>query len=177
MVQEVQTPVEATPINTLETIEAIWTSSRKIIIWRQTRDRPYGESKITLTLSLEPDLTPREETDDLRGDPVISDEAWEFTYTQIWDWIRIPLGGTYRLTVTTPSYRNNSSWSVYPTVKVRAWSRVIYKYYNEEHSIHTETVIVSLGRFDVLSLTIKCDNQSNAVHTIFSNASFTLEKL
>ena len=78
--QEVQTAVDITPENTLETIEAIWTSSRKIIIGRQTRWIVQWWSWLSMQNSVYLVMHAWDETDDLIWTLTVFDTYWDLFY-------------------------------------------------------------------------------------------------
>lgn len=153
--QEVQTAVEVTPENTLETIEAIWTSSRKIIIWRQTRQKIYGESWATLTF-VAPTISyqPAWFYPNLEWTWTVSNEVWELAYSQQWDWMRLPLQSSYSLTITTAKWRSTWYWPVVATTRVKLAGETIYSYDSSSNSDYSETITVIAGKFSVLTIEI-----------------------
>ena len=160
MVQEVQTPVETTPINTLETIEAIWTSSRKIIIWRQTRDRLYWESGVTLSYYV-PTVTVDWYTE-TEWEATLLDEVWELSYNKNWEWVRIPIEWTYQLTIDCFRWSQNPSGTIIATTRVLADNKQIYSYDNSANSDHQDVITVTLGKFTTIRMDLIYDSDYSA---------------
>lgn len=156
--QEVQTAVEITPENTLETIEAIWTSSRKIIIWRQTRQKIYGESGATLTFVAPAKYyQPAWFYPNLEWTWTVSDEVWELSYSQNWDWMRLPLQSSYSLTITPAKWHSSWYWPIITTTRVKIAGETVYSYDSSSSADYSETITVTAWKFSVL--TIELDMQ------------------
>lgn len=151
-IQQVQTPIDTTQETTLETIEAIWTSSRKIIIWRQTRQKIYGESGATYTF-----VTPLEYQNawtyhDLEGTGTVSDEIWELSYNQQGNWMRLPLQSSYSLTITPASWRATAYWDVVRTTRVLVGGKIVYTYDSTRTDGHTDTITITAWKFAVVTV-------------------------
>ena len=174
--QEVQTAVDITPENTLETIEAIWTSSRKIIIWRQTRQRLYGESGATLAFVVpRVDYQPAWFYPNLEWTWSVSDEVWELAYTPQWNWMRLPIQSSYSLNITTVKWRSSSYWPIVATTRVKLSGDTIYSYDSSSSADHSETITVIAGKFSVL--TIEVDMSLPTYWTIDWTAIVKVQKL
>ena len=171
--QEVQTAVDITPENTLETIEAIWTSSRKIIIGRQTRWIVQWWSWISMQNSVYLEMHAWDETDDLIWTLTVFDAYWDLFYQFAWDAIRIPEQWNYAITITPADWSN--SWYYTCTTKVWAWNEVIYSYLKNNNTPYSETINVTLGKFTLIKLTIKSVAYGATSWT--RTASLTIKKL
>lgn len=159
MVQQVQTAITTTPENTLETIEAIWTSSRKIIIGRQTRERIYEDSWVTLTFTVpfhwysEGDVVY-----DIPWTWALSDETGEWDYMLVDEGVRIPVQGYYSLTITT--FHGSSLW-----VTTKTWvdvnDREVYTKSNSTNNDITETITLTLGKFSRINVRVGISTSIN----------------
>lgn len=175
-IQQVQTPIDTTQETTLETIEAIWTSSRKIIIWRQTRQKIYGESWATLTFTA-PTRTYQPEWfyPDLEWTWTVSDVVWELSYNQQWNWMRLPLQSSYSLTITPAKWRSTWYWPVVTTTRVRLAGKTIYTYNSSSTADYSETITVTAWKFSVL--TIELDMELPTTWSTGWTATVVVQKL
>lgn len=177
MVQEVQTPVTPTTINTLETIEAIWTSSRKIIIWRQTRDRPYGESWASMSLTIEARrVYPGEYYEDMEWTVSVYDVVWELAYTQVWNWLRVPLEWMYSITINCARGSTTQGLNSTTTTRIKVDTKTVYTYTTSVYNpVNTETISVLIWKFSVISIHI--DMERFTEWTWWWDASVIVKKL
>ena len=152
-IQQVQTPIDTTQETTLETIEAIWTSSRKIIIWRQTRQKIYGESWATYTFTApSQSYQPEWFYPDLEWTWSVSNVIWELAYNQQWNGMRLPLQSSYSLTITPASWRATWYWDVVTTTRVRVWGKTVYTYESHRTDGHTDTITITAWKFSVVTV-------------------------
>lgn len=149
MVQEVQTDVVRRQENTLETIENIWTSSRKIIIDRQTR-HVYKHSWISMNTKFDTFGS----VDPAPGTvipPIIEvttyDSEGEIEYRLI-DWeLRIPVAWQYQVSISysLPS----TSWTMTTNLRVndkKVWTE------NASSGSHSATMTLDLGKYDLITV-------------------------
>ena len=152
MVQQVQKAIEITPENTLETIEAIWTSSRKIIIWRQTRQKLYGQSWVTYNQEIPYQSYPIGTYEDMSGTVTLSDKVWDLDYLLVWDAVKIPLQWNYSVTIT-PEWRWGANyWKA--TTKLWINWQVAWQTTRVDNDLTPATLYLVLWKFDLLKLTI-----------------------
>lgn len=148
MVQEVQTSVERPVESTLETIEAIGTSSIKIIEGRQTRGWHYASScnaswKVTWYYSNQWDDHSEEiESDDM----VINTNRWKQDYAVRNLWLRVPQAWTYQITLTRTWWSSTGN----NTMILKAWGKVIYTKEHTSNQTETVTVVVDMWKFDLI---------------------------
>ena len=148
MVQEVQTSVERPVETTLETIEAIGTSSIKIIEGRQTRGWHYA-SKCTASWKVSwyySNQGERQSEEVESQDMVISDNIGKQDYEIRELWVRVPQAWTYQITLTWSGWSSTSN----ATMILKCGWNVVY---TQEHtSSQTETVVlvVDMGKFDLV---------------------------
>lgn len=148
MVQEVQTWVWITNETTLETIEAVGTSSFKIVEWRQTKwGRYVSRCKWSGSVSW---------TYQSPASKVWPEVSWTFTLTDSYGkapfiirngGIRIPQQWTYEITVYW-----GSSWISNSQLILKAWGREIYRKLLYAAQSETATFEVDLWKFDIIEL-------------------------
>lgn len=155
MVQEVQTWVWVYNETTLETIEAIGTSSFKIVEWRQTKWWHYISS-VTASGSVARSYS----SGDSRQSPTlpatnltITSSSWKATYTISEYWIRVPSAWTYRLTIDWNWWSSTMS----DTLIIKKWttssSPTIYtKTFSGSSQSEIVNVDVDLGKFEIITL-------------------------
>lgn len=151
-IQEVQTSITTTPENTLETIEAIWTSSRKIIIWRQTRERISLAWESWATLSYYVPDTPIDWYTETEWEGTITNVVWELIYSKSGEWVRLPLEWSYQLTINCFRWSQNPSGTITATTRVLADRKQVYSYDNSANSAHQDTINITVGKFTVIEM-------------------------
>ena len=149
MVQEVQTEVVKRQENTLETIESIWTSSRKIIIDRQTR-HVYKHSWVSMNTKFDTfgSVDPAPWT---IIPPIIDvttyDAQGEIEYKLIDGKLRIPVAWQYQVTISYPT-----SWSGTMTTNLRVNGKKVYSKDTTGNGSYTDSMTLDLGKYDMLSV-------------------------
>lgn len=151
MVQEVQTDVARRTESTLETIEAIWTSSRKIIIDRQTRQKYYGASGITYNQTIPYASYSPWTTDDMSGTVTFSDKIWELDYLNVEDAARIPIQWNYSITVTPQPWW--VAWTF--KTKLRVNDDVVMEITKSTNDSTPQTEYFILWKYDKVRVTIQ----------------------
>ena len=149
MVQEVQTDVIKRQENTLETIESIWTSSRKIIIGRQTRDK-YTHSWITMTTSFDTfgsvDPAPWTVIPPITW-VTTSDAFGEMEYKLVNGELRIPVAWQYQVSI---SYSlPPTSWTMTTNLRVngkKVWTEDV------SSGSHSATITLDFGKYDLITV-------------------------
>ena len=150
MVQEVQTWVGITNETTLETIEAIGTSSFKIREWRQTTwhysswctatgnvDRYYSESWGT-----------RDSGEVLSTDTAITSMSGKQEFVMKDGGIRVPSAWTYEIKL----YRSWGASTTWATVIIKWWWNVLYTKQFTSSNSETVTFMADLWKFDLIQL-------------------------
>ena len=149
MVQKVQTWVWITNETTLETIEAIGTSSFKIREWRQTTARYVNKcewnGKVTWYWQT---WDERQSEEVISTDTAIDSQNWNQEFIIDSGWIRVPVAWTYQITFTWSWWSSTSN----ATFILKWWDKELYS--NEHTSSQTETVTVvaNLWKFDLIEL-------------------------
>lgn len=151
MVQEVQTSVIQPIETTLDTIQAIGTSSFKIVEWRQTKGWHYvGWAKTTwgrYTYTASTSVT-----SPVTQIPVTLDSSyWKYDYSIVSGWLRVPVAWTYELefsrywgsslnssTIFIKNWTTENSQTLYTNTFGNSWSEV-------------KTMVVDLGKFDTIT--------------------------
>lgn len=149
MVQEVQTWVGITNETTLETIEAVGTSSFKIREWRQTTARYVNGCKATWNVQWSySDGDSRDSGQIKSQDTVITEMSGKQEFTMYDGWIRIPVAWTYQITL----YRGSWWSTVNGTIFLKAGNRVLYT--KTFAALGSETVVINadLGKFDTIEI-------------------------
>jgi hypothetical protein len=148
MVQEVQTSTTPIVENTLETIEAIGTSSRKIIENRQTRWGHYASKcSASWTVKWYYDNQWGRQSEEIESDNLTISESTGKQSFELRDlWIRVPQAWTYQITLTWSWWSSTAN----NTMILRCWWNVVYT--KEHTSSQTETVIllVDMWKFDLV---------------------------
>jgi len=155
MVQEVQTWVGITNENTLETIEAIGTSSFKIVEWRQTKGWHYVSSCEAVMLvrwHYVSGQTDRQSPLVKWDDVSITSMEWNAEYTVRDSGIRVPAAWTYEIKVSAKAGGTSYSGTTYIKVWPSAWDPTIYSLYGSSTKSEDKTFRVNLGKFDVLTI-------------------------
>ena len=174
MVQEVQTAVTQPQETTLETIQAIGTSSVKIREWRQTTARYTSNcisaGSIAWTWNV---------WDSRSYWPVSSNlSIWSMEGKQEfvgknW-WIRVPVAWTYQITL----YWSGGSSLFDATIILKCWGNEVYTNTFNSNQSETVTMNVDLGKFDLVEVywSLYCSSGSSASTTIFVR-SLTIQQL
>lgn len=151
MIQEVQTPVNPVNETTLETIEAIGTSSRKIIEWRQTRwwhsisiCEATGNVEWRYESGVSWNPSDYIESENL----TISNITWNIEFSMSGSAIRLPVQWGYVCDIewglnTIPREAN---------FYVKVWNTVIYTDYLDTVWTKTATVNFNAWKFDKLTI-------------------------
>ena len=153
----------------------IVTSSRKIIIGRQTRDVIKWNSWITLSQSIPYQYYPAwEETWDVIWTVTLSDQVGGLFFQQVWDWVRIPLQWKYRFTVKPDDNCYSATNTVVVTVKIKVngvekRSHVVASMSDED------TFELILWKFDIITLTIALVANGNSSRDL--SASVIIQQL
>lgn len=149
MVQEVQTGIWITNETTLETIEAIGTSSFKIREWRQTTARFVsgcsGSGSVSWYWSSWDD---RQSDEILSSDTAITDQNGNQEYSIRDGWIRVPVAWTYQITFTWTGWTSSN----YNTLILKWWGKVLYTKEHTSNLTETVTLTVNLGKFDLIEI-------------------------
>lgn len=148
MVQEVQTSVERPVETTLETIEAIGTSSIKIIEWRQTRGWHYASkctASGTISWSYQRPWDPQSEeveSEDMAIDSNTGKQDYEIRQL----WARVPQAWTYQITLTWRWWSSTSN----ATMILICWWKVVYTLEHTSNQTDTVTLLVDMWKFDLV---------------------------
>lgn len=148
MVQEVQTSVERPVESTLETIEAIGTSSIKIIEGRQTRGWHYASKctasgKVTWNYSNQGD---RQSEDIESQDMAISENLGKQDYEIRELWVRVPQAWTYQITLTWSGWSSTFNC----TMILICWGKVVYTKVHTSNQTETVVLLADMGKFDLV---------------------------
>lgn len=150
MVQEVQTWVGITNETTLETIEAIGTSSFKIIEGRQTKGEHYvsgciadGNVKYTYHEGEE-----RDSGEVMSTDTAILESLGKREFS-IRNWgIRVPAAGTYSIQLTWGGGASTSNATI---ILKGGWKTLYTKTFTSSNS-ETVNLTADLGKFDLIEI-------------------------
>lgn len=145
MVQEVQTGIWITNETTLETIQAIGTSSVKIVEWRQTRWGRYY-------YSCEADWQDSQAAPATEVTPISITSSYGNTeFKEVDDGIRIPQAWWYEITMRCKGW-NIGSW-INIKHSLRANGTEIFSITTTNNNdTKTDTVTVNLWKFDILKI-------------------------
>ena len=149
MLQEVQTWVWITNETTLETIEAIGTSSFKIREWRQTTARYVNKCVWSGNVTWHWETWDDRQSEEVMSiNTAISSQNANQEYSIRNWWIRVPVAWTYQITFTWTWWSGSSN----VTFILKGWGKELYS--NEHTSSQTETVTVvaNLWKFDLIEL-------------------------
>lgn len=152
MVQEVQTWIGITNETTLETIEAIGTSSFKIKEWRQTTARYLSECSWRADVDRTYSSGGSRDSGLIKWVVTLNDSVWKAEFMQVNGGIRIPTAWTYQLTFNWQAGGTNFDSTLYlrnwpnPTDKVIYTFAAIWTYKSIDDSF-----IVDLGKFDIIT--------------------------
>lgn len=153
MVQEVQTSVSIPQENTLETIQAIGTSSVKIIEWRQTRGWHYiSAASVSGSWPWYYDSWWSRQSPMIQWSMSAGSATGKMIFNVSWNKIRIPIAWTYQLTL----YWSGWSSTYSPTVYMIKWAsendEVLYTKTFPNSSSETINLTFDLGKFDVITI-------------------------
>ena len=153
MVQEVQTGVWITNETTLETIQAIGTSSFKIVEWRQTKGGHYV-SWCTATM-----IVRRHGSADDRESPLVQwvqvsvDSQWgNAEYKVINNGIRVPVAWTYEISGNAKAGWSEYRGTTYLKLGACSGDETIYSLHGNSTKTENFTIRVNIGKFDVLTI-------------------------
>lgn len=175
MIQDTQTNI-AHPVNdTLETIDAIWTSSRKVIIWRQTREIIRGESWAKLSFETEHINVPAWWGTylDMDGTWTVYDEVGDVGYKAVDKWIRIPLQWNYSLGITTAK---GWGWYLTATTTITVDWDEVYTYSTSSAADHTDTLNLTIGKFSIVKAHIDLSVNTSASN-LYATAGITVQRI
>ena len=151
MVQEVQTSITQTQETTLETIQAIGTSSFKIVEWRQTKGWHYvGWGKTTgwqynygASTTVTSPITQISIT--------LDSEYWKYNYSIVNGWIRVPIAWTYEIEISWYWGSSLNSSAIF----IKNWttqnSPNLYTNTFLTAGSEVKTITVDLGKFDIIT--------------------------
>lgn len=149
MVQEVQKSIEIYNETTLDTIEAIGTSSRKIIEWRQTRGWHYVSWAVaTGWVSWTYHSWDARQSDVIQWWMTLSSTSWKMEMDIFDWWLRVPQAWTYSINI----YWQWWSTTMATTIYVYAGGKLIYTETHNSNTNDTVTVIADLGKFDLITV-------------------------
>lgn len=149
MVQEVQTWVWINNETTLETIEAIGTSSFRIVEWRQTKGYHYT-SWCTSSWSVSREYHSWDSRDSwmVKWSLSINNSNGKQEFSERNGWIRVPSAWTYQLTINRDG--GSSTYSV--TIYVMSGGNTIYTKKFNSYNSETVTLNADLWKFDIIEL-------------------------
>lgn len=148
--QEVQTGVWITNETTLETIEAIGTSSFKIREWRQTTARYVSGCKASGSVSWYYSSWggTRDSWEVKSSNTTISEISGKQEFI-IRDWgIRVPVAWTYEITFTWNWWGSTEN----DTLILKWWGNVLYTKEFTSYDEETVTITADLGKFDLIEI-------------------------
>lgn len=170
MVQKVQTAVGEMQPTTLDTIEAVGTSSRKLREWRQTT----GERFLGYCTTTENTLTrlytswgSRDSGMLQLNNLTIDTTSSNLIYTMKDGGVRIPKGWTYQVEITW-----SSGWfaDMTATLYVKTGNgQTLYTETSTNNSQQTDTFLVNVGKFDTIEVWVDYHYSwsSSAISTFF----------
>ena len=180
MVQEVQKGVWVYNETTLETIEAVGTSSRKIIEWRQTRWEHYvisckwtGANPSRQHHEWWPHQSPL-----VKWPITISSMEWKQEFI-VSEWgIRVPSWWTYQITA-------ERWWWVYDhwstTFYIIKWTQstdeVLFQQTSNNREKITSTITVDLGKFDIITVWNSYYDELDIWETLWDTSSISIKQL
>lgn len=150
MLQEVQTSIANTTESTLETIEAVGTSSRKIIEWRQTIWWHSVSSCIAtgnVFWRYNWDWNRESwyiESEDLE----ITSNYWPIDFVNIWSAIRLPMAWSYECELTWWIWSTQRTETIY----IKVWGKTVYTETLNTVTQKTVKFKFNAGKFDKLIL-------------------------
>lgn len=148
MVQEVQTAVTIPQETTLDTIQAIGTSSVKIREWRQTTW--HYTSGVTASWSISWSWDPWNPRDSWKLSPnlTIGSSYWKMEYAKKMGSIRVPVAWSYQITLSWSWWSSISNATI---VLMWGWNQLYTKTFTSSSS---ETIVknVDLWKFDTVEV-------------------------
>jgi len=154
MLQEVQTWVWIYNESTLETIEAIGTSSFKIVEWRQTKGGHYISSATGEWMAIWDyvDTWPRQWPMVVSTDMTITSSSWQASFAVANNWLRVPRAWTYEVTVDRRGWSSTYSGVMYAIRGTTENDEILYtKSFSANYS-EVITFNVDLGKFEVITI-------------------------
>ena len=151
MVQEVQTSVNQPKETTLETIEAIGTSSFKIVEWRQTKGWHYVSWAKTTWWYYQYWASTSSTSPISKIAITLDSDFWKYDYSTVNGWLRVPVAWTYEIEFSWYWWSSlNSS-----TIFIKNWtaqdSPNLYTNTFWNASSEVKTITVDLGKFDIIT--------------------------
>lgn len=148
MVQEVQTGIWIANETTLETIEAVGTSSFKIVEWRQTKWGHYvskcsGNGNVTWHYVSPNTTSPEIESTDL----TITSNVGKAEFVMRNGGIRLPAQWTYQITISRGAAGNANG-----TMILKVWGKEVYRTLLYHANSTTDTIIADAGKFDTIEM-------------------------
>ena len=150
MVQEVQTSVWYTNQTTLETIEAVGTSSRKIIEGRQTIGwRGISTWEATWNVYWEYKWDGQRSSDYIESEDLeVASSSWPIEFVMRWNAVRLPVAWGYECELTWWVWSTQRTETIYVTV----WSKVVYTGSRDSTWQETVKFKFNAGKFDELKI-------------------------
>jgi hypothetical protein len=149
MPQEVQTGIWITQETTLETIEAVGTSSFKIREWRQTTPRYLSWCKASGDVTWHRSSGESKQWPDTKStDTAITDNFWKQEYKMIDWWVAVPVAWTYEITL----FRWGGSSIDDATMILKAAWKTLYTKTFTSYNKETVTLIADLGKFETIEI-------------------------
>jgi hypothetical protein len=133
---------------TLETIEAIGTSSIKIIEWRQTRGWHYASKCVTSwTVTWHYQRPWDSQSEEVESQNMtISSNTGKQDYEIRQLWVRVPQAWTYQITLTWTWGSSSSN----ATMILICWGNVVYTKEHTSSQTETVTLLVDMWKFDLV---------------------------
>lgn len=149
MVQEVQTSVNQPIETTLETIQAVGTSSVKIVEGRQTT---WGRFAYWCKASWNKSMYA---PDTQQITLTISSSYWNTEFLKVDGGIRIPLAWAYE--IVAECRWGNIGWWVNFTHYIKSWDTDLFNVVTSNNNdTITSSKTVNLGKFDIVKVISKC---------------------
>ena len=177
MVQEVQTWIWITNETTLETIEAIGTSSFKIIEWRQTKWWHYiSECNATWDVVWSYYSPASTDWPEIKSsDFHITSQTGQKEFVMRNGWVRVPAQWTYQIDL-----RFGAAWTSDATVILKASGRELYRKTLTSATTESITTYIDLGKFESIELWgqfLYKGGQSSANVTFWVNPTLKITQL
>lgn len=147
MVQEVQTWVWITNETTLETIEAIGTSSFKIREWRQTTWHYSSWCTATGQVYFNYQSWGSRDSWEIKSwNTTITSMTWKQEFVMSNGWVRVPVAWTYEITLTwgCGSYTHE--------IIIKWWGKTLYSLSKTGSYSETVTFQADLWKFDTIEI-------------------------
>lgn len=155
MVQEVQTWVWITNETTLETIEAIGTSSFKIVEWRQTKGGHYvGGCKSSCSIYYNyQQAWGNRDSGLLKWNVNLTESVWKAEFIKVNGGIRVPVAWSYEISYKCEVGSSVNEWGIYIKRWTDASSPNIFSLVTTSGSKTKEwSFIIDLGKFEILTV-------------------------